>query len=183
MAVSCGRRYVEFTLIKIETKRLVLREVTPDDAAFFLALLTDPDWIRNIGDRNVHSLDDAVAYMHKAYIPQYAKHGFGLYLAARKDGTPIGMCGLIKRDTLDDVDIGFAFLPAYRGQGYALEAARATLQYGRDVLNKNRMVAITLPDNLPSVALLEKIGMKFARKIRLGDDPDELALYAIELQA
>ena len=126
MGVSCWRQYSEFTLIKIETERLVLREVTADDAAFFLALLNDVGWIRNIGDRNVHSSGEAVACMNKTYIAHYEKNGFGLYLVAFKNGTPIGMCGLIKRDALDDVDMGFAFLPAYRGQGYALEATRGS---------------------------------------------------------
>lgn len=171
----------EFTLVEIETERLVLRRFTIDDAVFFMALLNDAAWIRYIGDRHVHSIAAAQAYLAKTYLAQYEKNGFGLYLTALKDGTPIGMCGLIKRDGLDDVDIGFAFLPAYRGCGYALEATRASLDYGRRILKKKRVVAITLPENTPSVALLEKLGLQFERLIRLRDDADELALYAIEL--
>ena len=166
-------------MIEFETERLILRRFTLDDAAFFRTLVNDPDWIRNIGDRNVHSDDDARASMQKSYLAHYAQHGFGLYLVALKDSTPIGMCGLIKRPTLEDTDIGFAFLPAGRGQGFAVEAARATLNYARDVLHKNRIVAIVLPANTPSVALLEKVGLRFEKLIRVGDDPEELGYYSI----
>ncbi len=170
-------------MVEIETERLVLRRFTLDDAAFFMALLNDPDWIRYIGDRHVYTIDAARAYLAKTYLAQYEKNGFGLYLTALKNGTPLGMCGLIRRDGLDDVDIGFAFLPAHRGHGYAFEAAQASLDYGRTVLMKKRVVAITLPANTASVALIKKLGMGFERLIRLGDDPDELALYAVELKA
>ena len=157
-----------------------MRNFTLDDAAFFCALLNDPEWIRFIGDRHVHSDEQARDYLAKSYLAQYEKNGFGLYLTAQKDGTPVGMCGLIKRDCFDDVDIGFAFLPAYRGKGYAREAARAALEYGWDVLKKRRVVAIVLPENTASVALLENIGLRFERMVRLADDADELALYAID---
>ncbi len=169
-------------MVEIETERLVLRRFVLNDAAFFMALLNDPDWIRFIGDRHVYNIDSARAYLAKTYLAQYEKNGFGLYLTALKNGTPLGMCGLIKRDGLDDVDIGFAFLPAHRGLGYALEAAQASLDYGRRVLIKKRVVAITLPANTASVAVIKKLGMRFERLIRLGDDPDELALYAVELK-
>jgi [ribosomal protein S5]-alanine N-acetyltransferase len=176
-------------MIEIETARLTLRRFTLEDAPFFRALVNDPDWIRNIGQRNIHTDADARAGLQKSYLDNYAENGFGLYLVALKDGspagtpagTPIGMCGLIKRKTLDDVDIGFAFLPSGRGQGYAEEAARASLQYGKDVLGKSRVVAIVLPTNLPSVALLEKIGLRFEKMIRLTDDADDLAYYSINL--
>ncbi len=168
---------------KIETERLILRRFTLEDVMFFRELLNDADWIRFIGDRNVHSDEQARAYLTKSYLCQYEKNGFGINLVALKDGKPIGMCGLLKRDSLDDVDIGFAFLPAYRGKGYAVEAARAVLAYGRDVLHKKRVVAITLADNLTSISLLEKIGMHFETMVRLTDDDDELARYAIDLQS
>lgn len=165
----------------IETERLHLRRFTVDDADFFLALVNDSEWIRNIGNRNVHTLDEARAYLTKSYLTNYERNGFGLYLTTLKDGTPIGMCGLVKRDGLDDVDIGFAFMPAWRGKGYAFEAARASLDYGRNVLKKIRVVAIVLPSNTSSVALLEKIGMQFEKLIQLHNDQDELALYTIAL--
>jgi len=170
-------------LIEIETERLVLRRCTIDDAPFYLTLLNDPDWIRFIGDRDVRSLDEARAYLVKTTIPQYEKNGFGLYLTGLKNGTPIGLCGLIKRETLDDVDIGFAFLPTYRGQGYAIEAARAALEYARNVLKMSRIVAITLPENRSSITLIEKIGLHFERIIYLGDNPEALRLYAIDLES
>ncbi|MFN5029937.1 MAG: GNAT family N-acetyltransferase [Burkholderiales bacterium] len=167
--------------VEIQSARLMLRRFTFADAAFFVELLNDPDWIRFIGDRGVRTEDDARAYMAKTYIAQYERLGYGLYLVqAAVDSTPIGMCGLIKREGLDDVDIGFAFLPIFRGQGYALEAATATLQYGRDVLKLKRVVAIATPDNLSSIALMKKIGMKFERATRLHDDAEELVVYAIE---
>ncbi len=149
---------------------------------FFRQLLNDPDWIRFIGDRYIHSEEQALEYLAKSYLSQYEKNGFGLNLVALKDGKPIGMCGLLKRDGLDDVDIGFAFLPAYRGKGYAVEAARAVLAYGRDVLHKKRVVAITLADNLTSISLLKNLGMHFETMVRLTVDGDELARYAVDLE-
>ena len=165
----------------IETERLNLRRFTLDDAPFFMALVNDSEWIKNIGNRNVHTLDEARAYLTKSYLANYERNGFGLYLTALKDGTPIGMCGLIKRDGLDDADIGFAFMPEWRGQGYAVEAARASLVYGREVLNKSRVVAIVLPSNTASVALLTKIGCRFEKMVQLPNDPEPLALYSVAL--
>lgn len=146
----------------METERLVLRHLCADDAAFILELVNDPDWLRYIGDKNVHDLDGARDYIAKGPVAMYARCGFGLYCVVRRsDGTPIGMCGLIKRDTLEDVDIGFAFLPPYRGQGYAREAAQATLAYGRDAIGLSRVVAITSDDNEASGRLLQSIGLSF----------------------
>ncbi len=167
---------------KVETARLFLREFTLDDAPFFLALVNDADWLRFIGDRNVHTLGEARAYLTKHYIARYEQDGFGIYLAAIKEsGEPIGMCGLIKREGLADIDIGFAFMPAYRGQGYAYEAAAATMIYARETLKLARIVAITVSYNAPSIALLEKIGLKFERDVRLPNDPEPLRLYALTL--
>ncbi|NJR72011.1 MAG: GNAT family N-acetyltransferase [Gammaproteobacteria bacterium] len=143
-----------------------------------MTLVNDSEWIKNIGDRNVHTLEDARAYLTKSYLANYERNNFGLYLTTLKDGTPIGMCGLIKRDGLDDVDIGFAFMPAWRGRGYAVEAARQSLIYGRDVLKKSRVVAIVLPTNTSSIAVLTKIGCQFEKMIQLPHNPEPLALYA-----
>jgi RimJ/RimL family protein N-acetyltransferase len=145
-----------------ETARLALRHFTPDDAEFILELLNEPSWIRFIGDKNVRTLDDARNYLVNGPIAMYKRVGFGLFLVALKSsGEPVGMCGLIKRDTLEDVDIGFAFLPRYWGKGYAFEAAEATMNYGRDVLKLKRIVAITSPDNDSSIKLIERIGLKY----------------------
>jgi RimJ/RimL family protein N-acetyltransferase len=135
--------------------------VPDEDAAFILELLNDPSFIANIGDRGVRSLDDARAYIRDGPVASYERFGFGLWLVELTDGTRIGMCGLLKRDTLEDVDIGFAYLPAYQSQGYGFEAARAVLDYARDVLGISRVVAIVSEGNDASARLLEKLGMTF----------------------
>ena len=165
----------------LETDRLVLRHLTPDDAAFVLELLNDPDWIRFIGDRGVRTLDAARDYILKGPMPMYERHGFGLYAVVPKGGpAPAGMCGLIKRDSLEDVDLGFAFLPAHRGKGYAREAAEAVMGYGRSALGLGRIVAITSLDNDSSIRLLETIGFAFERVLRLPGDGTEVKLFAHE---
>jgi len=150
-----------------------------DDAAFILKLVNDPDWLRFIGDRGVRNLEDARQYIRKGPVDMYARLGFGLYLTELKDGrVPAGICGLIKRDTLDDVDLGFAFLPEFRGKGYAGEAASAALAYGRDVLGLPRILAITSPDNDRSIRLLDRLGFQFERTARLGSDPEEVRVFS-----
>ncbi|HLZ56839.1 MAG TPA: GNAT family N-acetyltransferase [Ktedonosporobacter sp.] len=163
----------------IETDRLILRHLTTDDASFILALVNDPAWLQFIGDNEVRTLEDACHYIVHGPVAMYARVGFGLYLTALKeDGTPIGICGLIKRDSLEDVDIGFAFLPQFRSQGYAYEAASAVIAYGRRALGLQRIVAITSPDNQRSAHLLEKLGLHFERLITLANDAQEVRLFA-----
>ncbi|MGN7178137.1 GNAT family N-acetyltransferase [Paenibacillus sp. FSL R5-0490] len=163
----------------LETDRLILRWLTPDDAAFILELLNEPAWIRYIGDKSVHTLDDAKNYIVTGPMKMYSQFGYGLFLVERKErSSPIGMCGLIKRDTLDNVDIGFAFLSRYQTQGYGFESASATLKYGHDQLDMERILAITSLDNHASSRLLEKIGMKYEGTIIL--DKEELKLFASE---
>lgn len=165
-------------MIIAETDRLFLRRLTVDDAEFVLALLTDPAWLRFIGDKGARTLEDARAYINNGPMAMYERLGFGLFVTERKsDGVPMGMCGLIKRDGLDDVDIGFAFLPAYRGRGYAFEAAAAVMDYGRNIVGLTRIVAITSPDNESSARLLEKLGLRFDRMIRLSADAKEDRLF------
>ena len=162
----------------IETDRLVLRPLTEADDAFILDLLNDPSWLRYIGDRGVHTLRQARAYVRNGPMAMHARHGFGLDAVVLRDtGTPVGICGLIRRDTLDDVDVGFAFLPAYCGLGYAREAATAVLRHAGG-LGLLRVVAITVPDNAASIRLLESLGFHFERMLRMRSDPDELRLYA-----
>lgn len=152
----------------LETERLALRWFTPDDAPLILHLLNEPLFLRFIGDKNVRTLDDARHYLRHGPLASYAKHGFGLFhVSLKADGTPIGMCGLLKRDTLDDVDVGFAYLPQFGGQGYATEAARATLNYGRTVLGLKRIVAITAPDNESSMNVLNKIGLRHTATLKI----------------
>lgn len=163
----------------IATARLRLDPFTADDAPFIVALLTDPDWLRYIGDRGVRTEEEARGYLAAGPLASYAAHGFGLYRVARRDtGVPIGMCGLLRRETLPDVDLGFAFLPAYRGQGYAREAAAATLAYARGTLGLARILAIVSPENAASMRVLEALGMAREGMVRLSDDRDAVWLFA-----
>nr|WP_246039198.1 GNAT family N-acetyltransferase [Dictyobacter alpinus] len=162
----------------IETDRLILRYLTTEDGAFVLALMNDPSWLHYIGDNGVRTLEDACTYIVNGPMAMYARVGFGLYVTALKeDHTPIGICGLIKRESLEDVDIGFAFLPQFWSQGYAYEAASAVIAYGRQVLGLQRMVAITSQDNQRSAHLLEKLGLHFERLITLTNDAQKVRLF------
>jgi RimJ/RimL family protein N-acetyltransferase len=167
----------------LETGRLVLRQIEAADAAFVLELLNDPSWLRFIGDKGVRTPEDARAYIASGPQKMYREHGFGLWLVESKaDATPLGMCGLIKRPTLDDVDLGFAFLPRHCGHGYAHEAAAATLVHARTTVGLKRLVALTALDNTRSIRLLEKLGLKFERIVRLTANGPESRLFAIALE-
>ncbi|HMV86569.1 MAG TPA: GNAT family N-acetyltransferase [Blastocatellia bacterium] len=162
----------------LETERLTLRRLCEADATFILKLLNEPSFLQYIGDKGVRTLDDARSYILAGPMEMYARLGFGLYLVqAKADGRSMGICGLIKRDTLPGVDIGFAFLPEFWGKGYAYEAAAAALNYGRDTLGFKRIVAITSPDNAASGRLLEKLGLRFERMIRLSEGAAEIRLF------
>jgi RimJ/RimL family protein N-acetyltransferase len=166
----------------LETERLILRRLTVEDSAFILELLNDPSWLRFIGDRGVRTLDDARDYILQSLVAMYERLGFGLYLTELKDeGIPVGICGLIKRDSLEDVDIGFAFLPKFRGKGYAYESASAVMAYGKRTFGLNRLVAITSPDNYGSARLLEKLGFNFERMGKLSDDSEEVNLFVSDI--
>jgi RimJ/RimL family protein N-acetyltransferase len=163
----------------LETDRLVLRRLTVDDAELILDLLNQPSFLRYIGDKGVRTLDDARDYILKGPMDSYERFGFGLYLAVLKeDGVPIGICGLLKRESLEDVDVGFAFLPRFWSKGYACEAASAVVAYGRSTLGLNRIVAITAPDNEGSIRVLEKVGLRFERMIKFPQDGAEVKLFA-----
>jgi len=169
------------TANEFETPRLALRRLSPDDAEFILGLVNEPSWLRYIGDRGVRTPDDARAYILNGPVASYAKHGFGLFLTLRKeDGVPIGMCGLLKRDTLPDADVGFAFLPQFWSKGYAFEAVTATLAYGRAVHGLKRVVAITSPDNAGSIRVLEKLGLRYEKMMQLSATTPEIKLFAID---
>jgi [ribosomal protein S5]-alanine N-acetyltransferase len=165
----------------IETERLHIRELTTGDADFIFELLNDPSFIQNIGDRKIHSLEDAKTYILKGPVASHAKNGFGLSLVILKEsGDSIGMCGLINRPELEDVDLGYAFLPRYWSKGYAIEAARATLEFGWNVVGLKRVVAITDPANEPSNRVLEKLGFVFEKMVRIAVDDIDLNLYALD---
>lgn len=167
----------------LETDRLILRRMSIEDAEFMLGLLNEPSWLRFIGDRGVRTHEDARAYILKGPVDMYDRLGFGLYLTELKEeGVPIGICGLVKRDFLADVDIGFALLPRFWGQGYAYEAASAVMEHGKGPLGLKRIVAITAPDNQSSIRLLEKLGLKFDRMIRATADGPEIRLFVWDSQ-
>jgi len=164
--------------IVMETKRLQLRHFTLDDAPFVLSLVNDPSWIQFIGDRGVRTLAHAEEYLQNSLMDSYAENGFGLYLVQRKeDKVRLGMCGLVKRPSLPHVDIGFAFLPQFTGQGYAFEAATAVLHHARHDLNLSPIVAIVAPDNQRSIKLLQKLGLHFQKMISLAEDQPEIMLF------
>lgn len=172
------------TVKVFDTERLVLRRMRAEDAAFVLNLLNDPSWLKFIGDKGVRTLDDAKRYVVEGPLRMYSRFGFGLWLVELKaDGSPIGICGLIKRASLEDVDLGFAFLPEFRRNGYALEAASATVRYGRQSLGLERIIAITAPENHGSCRLLEKLGFSLEGTIRLTDASPEVRLYASDSTA
>ena len=167
----------------LETDRLVLRRYTLEDAEFVFRLVNDPSWLRFIGDKNVHNLEDARRYLREGPLDMYERYGFGMYRVEERDsGTPAGMCGLIKRDTLPDADVGYAFLPEFRGKGYAFEAASAVLEYGNRVFGLKRILAITSLDNAGSIRVLEKAGMKFEREMEFRPG-DPVKLFAREWPA
>ena len=166
------------TAREVETERLILRRITEGEAPFLLELLNDPSFLRFIGDRGVRTLDDARSYVRTGPATSYARHGFGLWLTELKsDGTPIGICGLLKRDALDDVDVGFAFLPAFRACGYAIEATAAVLSHARSTYGLARVVAVVHPENASSRKLLAKAGMVFQRVVQLSPDEPPLELF------
>lgn len=163
-------------MIVLETERLTLRWLDVKDAPFILELVNDPSWIQFIGDKGVRNLEDAKNYILNGPVDMYNKMGFGLYLVERKeDLTPLGMCGLIKRDSLEDVDIGFAFLEKFRSNGYGYESASAVIEYGKNELGLKRIVAITSIDNTASGKLLEKVGLRFEKII--SDSGEDLKLF------
>jgi len=164
-----------------QTERLSLRRLTEGDGAFYCRLANDPDWLRNIGNRNLPTPAAAAEFIRSKTLPGYDALGFGMYLVeAKADGTPLGLAGLVKRDTLPGPDIGFAFLPEARGQGYALEAAGAVVNHAA-TLGITRLLAIVSPHNTPSTRLLEKLGFVLEGLRPVGANGEELLVYAAEL--
>lgn len=162
----------------LQTERLNLRRLKLDDADFILELLNEPAFLENVGDKGVRDRAGAEKYLLDGPLMSYRQHGFGLFrVELNTDATPIGICGLLKRDTLDDADLGFALLSRFESRGYATEAAAAALAYGFETLGLPRVVAITIPGNRGSIAVLEKIGLRFERLIDLPGDGAPLRLY------
>jgi RimJ/RimL family protein N-acetyltransferase len=165
----------------LETDRLIIRWLSVEDAEFILRLLNEPSFVRSIEDKGVRTLDDARHYILQGPVCSYEQFGFGLYLTELKEThVPIGICGLIKRESLENVDIGFALLPQFWRQGYAFESASAVMTHGRNVFGLDRIVAIASPDNIGSIKVLGKLGLSFERMVRLTEDGPEVALFTPE---
>jgi RimJ/RimL family protein N-acetyltransferase len=164
------------------TERLIIRHLRTDDAAFILRLVNEPSWLRHIGDKGVKTIGDAERYILNGPVRMYRDKGFGLYLVTLKDQhAPIGICGLIKREALENVDLGFAFAADYWGNGYAYESAAATLAHGKADFGLRRIVAIVSAENAASIKLLAKLGFEPEQKIRLAPNTQELELYAVAI--
>jgi ribosomal-protein-alanine N-acetyltransferase len=161
----------------LETDRLRLRELGDGDAGFLVQLLNDADFLRHIGDRGVRDEAGALRYLAEGPRASYAANGFGLWRVERRDGgAVVGMCGLIRRDSLPHPDLGYAYLPAFRGQGYAVEAGAAVLRHGFDRFGLARILAIVTEANAGSVRVLEKLGMRREGLQVFGEET--LAVYA-----
>lgn len=166
--------------IVIETERLILRKFTLDDAAFMLELLNTSAWLRFIGDRGVRTIEEAEQYLLNGNIKSYQEYGFGFYVVVVKEtNESIGICGIKKREELDDIDIGFGFFPQFVGKGYGYEAASATLDYAINILKIKRIVAIVDPENAASISLIKKIGLQFEKMVQLSRKDIELMLFSI----
>lgn len=163
----------------IETERLILRKFNENDYDFIYRLLNTPGWLQFIGSRGITGYKEAKIYLRELVIAGYTKNGYGFYMMVRKlDGAELGMCGLIKREGLEDVDIGFAILPEFERQGYTTEAAIATMDYAEKVLRLPKVAAITTKDNTACINVLKKLDMRFEKFVKLPNDPEELMLFA-----
>ena len=163
----------------LETDRLLLREFTLADTKFIIELVNSEGWLKFIGDRNIKTEEQALQYLKNGPLKSYEINGFGLYLVEMKsDKTAIGMCGIIKRDTLKHPDIGFAFLPEFTGTGFAFEMANATMLFAKNVLKLQTVFAITVTANKRSISLLEKIGLKFKKMIDSQNNNEQLMLFS-----
>jgi RimJ/RimL family protein N-acetyltransferase len=167
--------------VLFETRRLRMRELREEDSAFYLDLLTDPDFMTNIADRGVRTPEQALAHLEQRVFSSYDAHGFGMWLVCRKaDGEPIGMAGLVKRDFLENVDLGYAFLPGGRGEGYATEAASGVVDYAASRFGIDCLAAIVSPENAASIRVLERLGFDHVGRVKFPDDGDVCEHYLLD---
>ena len=165
----------------LQTERLTLRWVAPGDEALLLAVWNDPAFIRNVGDRGIRTIEQASEALANGPLKLYEKHGYGPYRVALADSDEaIGICGLFKRENLDDPDIGFGLLPDHCGKGLAYEAAAAVSDHARNGLGLKRITAIVSPGNAPSIGLIEKLGLRFENMLLMPGDDKEICVYAID---
>jgi ribosomal-protein-alanine N-acetyltransferase len=168
-------------MIVLETARLRLRHFSLDDAGVILRLLNEPSFIENVEDKGIRTLDQARAYLRDGPMASYTKHRFGLNRVELKEsGVVIGMCGLLKRDSLDDAEVGYAFLPEFFGNGYAMESASAVVADGRRTFGLTRLLAVTNAGNDASIRVLEKIGFSFKKMLKLFANEPEIKLFAYD---
>lgn len=165
----------------LETERLQLRWLTLDDTPMMFAVWNDPTFMRFVGDRGIRSLEEAEASMQQGPLHLYVEYGYGPFrVICQDDGADMGVCGLYRRDGLDDPDIGFAFLPEFRGKGFGYEASVAVLDHAREVLKLPRITALVAPENAASIALLGKLGLRYDKPMRLPGDDEDVSFYIID---
>ncbi|EMQ96159.1 ribosomal-protein-alanine acetyltransferase [Xanthomarina gelatinilytica] len=166
-----------------ETNRLIISKLTLEDASFILELTNTPHFIKYVGNKNLKTLEDAKNYLKEGTLKSYKNFGFGFYKLQLKQeqNKTIGTCGLVKREQLDHVDIGFAMLPGYEGKGFGLEASKEILKLAKNTFKLTRILAITLPTNSNSIKLLEKLGLTYEKRVKPFEDDEELLLFAKDL--
>ena len=169
-------------MIIAETERLIISKFSLEDAPFLLKLINTPKYLKYIGDKNLKTVEDAENYLTNGALKSYKEHGFGFYkLQEKLSNTTIGTCGLVKRDELEDIDMGFAFLPEFEGQGFGFESSMAIIKLAKEKFHLKQLLAITLPINKNSIKLLEKLGFKYQKTVIPFDDNEELLLFAKQL--
>ncbi len=170
-------------MIVAETERLMLSKITVEDAPFIFELMNSPKWLKYIGDRNVRTVEAAATYIQNNQLKSYERNGFGYYKLQLKSDplTTIGSFGLVKRDTLDYIDIGFSLLPEFEGQGFGFEGATAIMNLAKHTFNIHTLCAITLPENKASIHLLEKLGLSYQKRVKPFEDDKELLLFVKHL--
>ena len=174
---------MEKTYSSFETERLIIRPTSILDAEFIMELMNSPKWIAFIGDRKISTVTDAKKYIEVKMLPQLERLGFGNNTVIRKeDNAKIGSCGLYDREGLDGVDIGFAFLPQFENRGYAYESVNRLKEAAINDFKLKEINAITLEENVGSQKLLEKIGLRFEKMIRIPNDPEELMFYTLKVE-
>ena len=162
----------------METARLRMKPVTVNDAELMLTIWNDPAFIRNVTDRGIRTLEQSRDAIKDGAQKLFEDYGYGPYcMSLKSDGSMIGICGLFRRDNLDDPDIGFGVLPDFVGKGYAGEAAQAVVDYARDTLKIGVLTAIVSPENAPSIGLIEKLGLTYERMITMPGDDGAICLY------
>ena len=172
----------ETSFTVIETQRLFLRRLMRDDAEFIRSLLNEPSWLEFIGNKKVYTLNDAKKYIELTPMTMYERYGFGLFLVCDKGSSvPMGLCGLMKRDNLDDADLGYAFLPEFCHKGFAIEAVESVLGYAKNTHQLSQILTLSKSSNEASIKLLKKVGFLFDRDLKLLENEENLHIYTLKL--